>query len=266
MLHLLPLTPESVQHQHYHTHPGALGSRQRALLPVLAQEVGLCASSMPLAFVKDSTTLQWQIVAICSKQPGSNLYINAQGQWLGHHQPVSVGLHPFGLKPVGPNKAIAVIDVRSAHLCPPSQGGQPFVQDGKFTEAVQAKIKALQEHYPQQLRTRQAVEKLAKAGILSPWPEELLHKTGITHTGLHTLDEKRLSQLSDADYLGLREHGIMGLAYAVALSMNQLHILQRLERINPPETAAASPALPTNAKGEIDLEFLSKDGTLRFGG
>ena len=77
------------------------------------------------------------------------------------------------------------------------------------------------------------VKALAKAKVITPWPEALQSQLGLAINGLHMIDEKALSQLYDETFLSLRKAQALPIAYAVNLSLPQTHLLGRLARLNP---------------------------------
>ena len=55
------------------------------------------------------------------------------------------------------------------------------------------------------------------------------------------------------------------MAYCQLLSMQHLQTLGQLAQAHDQAKAQAANKLPTNASGELDLEFLNSSGTISFG-
>lgn len=262
MIDLLPLSPANSQDIRYKVITGASACAQLALLPVVAQEASRVAFNMPLAVVKDPrSSTGWSLVGVCARQPGRNVFVAPDGQWGGMQPPQSVALQPFALMSIAEGKAVPALNVRSNQLEQPP-GGVPVVENGEFTPAVKEKIEALKAYYPQQLQTEQMLKVLSDAGVLSEWPHEICEKFGIQHRGLHTFDERKAYELKDDIFLSLRQRGTLALGYVLSFSMNQVPLLERIEKLRGDSQPAG---LQTNEKGELDLEFLKGGDTIRFG-
>lgn len=260
MTDLLPLTFRDAKDLRWQQPATLLPCAHQPLLPVQANEAGRLAGSMPLALIRDAQqTSGWSLVAVCGKQQDRNLYFDATGRWLGHVPPVSLQHFPFVLIPIGDDKALPCFDKRSG-LLSEAPDAQPFFDaQGQLTGEAKAKVEALVAHHPHVRQTQRALATLSQAKIITPWPATVIEAAGVEITGLYGIDEKALQALSDETFIALRAHGALTLAYAIAFSLNQLHLLNRLARINAGRTP------PTNGNGELDLEFLNDGGTINFG-
>ena len=110
--------------------------------------------------------------------------------------------------------------------------------------------------HPRKQQTQNALKALIEAKVLMPWPEGLVEKHEMAIDGLLTLNEKALAQLPDEDYLALRKVGAIALGYALSFSLNQLHLIGRLKRLNGKKQAV----------DQVDLEkfFGEDDDGLKF--
>lgn len=223
------------------------------LLPIHAGELGVAASTMPLALTQLDGV--WQVVAVAGLQPQHNLFV-LNGQWLGRYQPRSVATYDFDVQTVG-QLSFLRFNLNGKLAASPGQvGAQPLLQaDGSLTPAVQAIQDQLQKDAPLLARTQKAVQALADAGVLRPWPESLVEQVGVKLSGLYCLDEAALAKLADSDFLALRNAQALGIAYAVNFSLQQCHLLVRLQQHNPAVDSAA----------DVDTLFGEQpDDTIRF--
>lgn len=223
------------------------------LLPIHAGELGPASSTMPLAFAELDG--QWQLVAVAGLQPQHNLFVH-NGQWLGRYQPRYVNSYDFDMQIVG-NLAFLRFNVNGKlSATPEQQGAVPMMTaEGELSPAVQAIQDQLQKDSPLFARTQAAVQALADAGVLRAWPTALAEQVGMKLSGLYCLDEAALAKLSDANFLTLRQAQAIGMAYAVNFSLQQSHLLVRLQRHNPAVDTAA----------DVDSLFgQNGDDTIRF--
>merc|ERR1711964_88219 len=154
------------------------------------------------------------------------------GKWLGHYRPEWLFTYPFEIVTVG-EKGLVTFD-RDSGLEDPHGAGEPFFDEqGQMRQAVATRVEALKIHHRKHQATQKAIKALAKAKVITPWPEALQSQLGLAINGLHMIDEKALSQLYDETFLSLRKAQALPIAYAVNLSLPQTHLLGRLARLNP---------------------------------
>ncbi|MEZ2722136.1 SapC family protein [Paenalcaligenes hominis] len=223
------------------------------LLPLHAGELALAASTMPVAITQLGGV--WQLVAVAGLQPQHNLFV-LNGEWLGRYQPRCISTYDFDLHQMG--KAAFLRFNLSGKLAAQadSLGAQPLMQgDGSLTPAVQTIQDQLLKDAPLFARTQQAVQALADAQVLMPWPTALVDALGMKLPELYCLNEAALAKLPDADFLALRQAQALGIGYGVNMSLQQGHLLLRLQRHNPAVDSA----------DQVDVLFGSKgDDTIRF--
>lgn len=231
----------------------------RTQLPLNGAELGQAASTMPLALKKMDGT--WQLIAVTGVQPDHNLFIQ-NGKWLGQYQPHALSTDGFQLQPIG-SKLFLQFDTNSPLAARADALGAEafFTPDGSYTDTVQTVLQQLQQQQARATQTQHAVQALVDAGVVTPWPSALVAQIGISIDGLHCIDEAALAALDDSTFLGLRRAQALGIAYGVNLSLQQCHLLLRLQRLNPAVEATSSSPTPTDASSLFDE---GRDDTLRF--
>ena len=230
----LVLSPKECQGKTWHPPVDASFAAQKALLPLHAGELAKAAATMPLALMKEGR--EWRLVGVCGIEAGHNLFIK-DGKWLGNYQPAWLSTWPFAVVAVG-EKGIVTFDRDSGLLAEESAGEPFFDAQGQMTEAVSARVEALKAAHGKHQATQKALAALAKANVITPWPEALKSQLGLSFDGLHMIDEKALAALDDETFLSLRKAQALPIAYAVNLSIPQTHLLARLARLNPGSVAA----------------------------
>jgi len=249
----LVLSPRECQGKTWYPPEDLAFAQHRALIPLHAGELAKAAAAMPLAAVKEGR--EWRLVGVCGLESGHNLFIK-QGKWLGHYRLEWFSIYPFEIVTVG-EKGLITFDRDSGLLGEEGQEGEervePFFDDqGQMTEAVATRVEALKAAYGKQQTTHKALQALASAGVLTPWPETLRSQLGLSIEGLHMVDEKALAQLDDEAFLALRK--ALPIAYALNLSIPQTHLLARLGRLNPAQ-AEAPETLDSFFEDDEELSF-----------
>ena len=114
------------------------------------------------------------------------------------------------------------------------------------------------------MATQAAVDALAAAGLIQPWPLNIQQgEQNVPVTGLYRIDEAALNALENEAFLTLRRSGALLVAYAQLLSMNQLAVLQRLIQIQA-KLKAPAPSVVQNFAGLRGIALSQDDGTLKF--
>ena len=225
----LVLSPKECQGKTWHPPVDLSFAAGEALLPLHAGELAQAAASMPLALFKEGR--DWRLVGVCGLESGHNLFIKS-GKWLGNYCPAWLSTYPFQMVAVG-EKGMLTFD-RDSGLEDAHGAGQPFYDEaGGLREAVATRVEVLKKNHRKHQNTAQALKALAKAKVMTPWPEALQRQLGLSIEGLHMVDERALAQLNDEAFLALRKAQALPVAYALNLSIPQTHLLARLARLNP---------------------------------
>lgn len=100
----------------------------------------------------------------------------------------------------------------------------------KETEYLENRKKALIAHFEQDQASRNILGFLAEKELLTTQTltvDVAGEKRNIN--GLYLIDEAKLNELSDEDYLELRKRGLLGPIYGHLASLNQVNRLARTE-------------------------------------
>lgn len=249
MSNFIAISPNDTHGKGWTVPENLLPFKTKSLIPILAHEAGKLASSVPLAIYKN------QLVAVCGTRPDDNLFIDMKGQWMGNVEPQWLSTYPFFLFSVG-DKAIPCFDTDSGWLTSDTEGEPFFASENQFNTYAEQRVKTIMEIHPKKVHTDKVVKALLAAKVLSRWPQHFIDHYQILHTELYMLDEKALSQVSDETFLELRSIGGVALAYAMSFSLNQHHILERLNRMHG--------VAKEDVTEDLDALFGGEDDTLKF--
>jgi len=232
---------------------------QDALAPLVAQELPRAVLHLPMAFAVESG--QFTPVALLGIQPGQNLLVAPDGRWLGAYTPAAYRAHPFALAHLPDGQQVLAFDADSGLLT--ESGGEPFFDsDGRPAQAVQDIFACLTQVHAQRELTQRICKALAEHQLIQPWPITVQAAGGARQIeGLYRIDEAALNALPAEALKALQQAGALPVAYCQLLSMQHLPLLGQLAQARHP----AAPPLPTAPHGELDLSFLSHNGTFSFG-
>ena len=207
------------------------------LVPVVLDEVPKIVPNMPMVFV--ATGDGYQLMALTSFVPASNLFVSPDGNWLGDYVPLALQAYPFRLaRVVDSEQLILCFDEDSGRLVAAGQGEPFFAAADSLTPTVKAIFDLLLRIEASRIATQAGVDNLVAADLLEPW--NLTVKDGertMTLEGLFKINEAKLNQLSDAAFTGLRNTNALLLAYAQLLSLNQLSQFQKLAQLRQQQAA-----------------------------
>jgi hypothetical protein len=240
---------------------------QANILPVTLAELVMLVSALPLGFVE--TEGGFQLVAITALQPGTNLFIGPNGDWLGPYAPATIRTHPFYMvKPGDRPEAVLCFDVSSGLLTEPGQG-ETFFDGERPSPAVQKVLDFLSQTEQSRTATQRLVDALQSAALIQPWPlnvKQADDADSVAVQGLHRVDETALNALADDAFLSLRKTGVLPLVYAQLFSMHQLAQLPKAAEAQA-KLKAEMQAQAAAMQAQIDRDrdpLLSLGDTFKF--
>lgn len=238
---------------HYLPRQGYAFSVNQPVANILLAELSKLLPHYALAFIDQDGT--YQPVALLSLDGENNLYLNHDGRWLGSYVPASLRGHPFTLANAKDSQKVLCVD--QAVLT--SDQGQPlFNAEGELAEPVAKTLDFLKQCDHNRAVTAAAVERLAQADVIEPWPLTLERGDGqspLKVGGLFRINEKALNALSDDAYAGLRG-APLALAHAQLFSTNQLTQLTERAKLHANRAAQNVPEnLDTFFDTDDELSF-----------
>lgn len=194
------------------------------LTSLVLHEFPECAAHYPIVFVKKPDSEHFHPVALLGLEIGENLFVDNAGAWkAGAYVPGTFRRYPFGLATVpGREGMIICFDKDSQNLS--QESGEPlFGSDGEETELLKKIRSFLVEMYNSEQFAEKFTAKLQALGLLVPGNLQVNTPQGPTRAdGVFLVDEDKLSQLSDEEFLSLREHGFLAAIYSHMSSLLQV--------------------------------------------
>ncbi len=203
------------------------------MAPLCATEFFAASREFPTVFARSDAGVTFPI-AVLGLREGQNLYVDAQGRWLGRYVPASVRSYPFGFVEAADERLQVLVDRDFAGFGPDVEGVRLFDESGEPGPELADKIRFLQAHRNELEQTRVFVAELKRLDLLMERTIELSQdgRQVASLRGLWVVDEARLNPLPDADLLGLARLGYLKLITAHLLSIGNLGPLSG--RLVPP--------------------------------
>lgn len=228
--------------------------------PLVVQELSRACMAMPTGFIH--TPNGYQLVAVQGLQSGRNVWVAPNGRWIGPYVPAVYRSYPFVLAKAQDDKqALCIRDVDG--VISESEGERFFEDDGTPSKAVQDVLHFLELLASNTQHTKALCALLERHGLIKPWNIQI--KAGGAENneqkveGLFCVDEVALNALPTEAFEDLRKGGALAMVYCQLLSMQHLQTLGKLTDRHAQASDAAQ-----QLDGDIDLDFLSDDGTIRF--
>ncbi len=188
-------------------------------------EVGQLGADMPLAFVRHGDRLV--LVGLLSCIVGRNLFVGADGRWMGSYIPATFKFHPFRLMQTADSVVLCVDE--TSPLFADSGGQRLFDDSGELSKLAGEIVQGMELLRKTQAPVTMAARGLEEAGVIVPWQLEVKgEKSGTIFEQIHRVDEKLLQKLDDSSFLKLRKSGALALAYTQIVSMGRVAYLRQL--------------------------------------
>lgn len=240
-VNIVPLTKEQHQSLRINAKQPFAHIASEHLLPVVVHEFGPASAVFPIVFVKNNDNGNFQSVALLGLEQGKNLYL--QGDTMqATYLPMAARNYPFYLTPDPANDTQLTVGIdENSDRVSKKEGEALYSEQGEETEFLQKVKNQLADFFDTSRMTRGFIEHIVELGLLEA-------KTLTVHVneqkreinGLYLIDEKKLNELTDEQYLDLRKKGYLAPIYAQMISVQQVQRLTRWQ--SELETAQATPA------------------------
>ncbi|SFC64885.1 SapC family protein [Pseudoalteromonas denitrificans] len=200
------------------------------LVPVVAHEFSRVANEYPLVFIKNGESGEFQPVVVFGLEPGENLFMK-DDKWQGAYIPHALTRYPFVLStnPNDETKLLVGIN-ESSDLVNEDEGHALFDEKGEETDYLKRRKESLINFIEFSQVTAGFSKYLAEKELLIAQTLTLEIKGEKRDiNGIHLIDEKKLNELSDEDFLDIRKRGFLGPIYSFLTSLHQINRLAKLK-------------------------------------
>ncbi len=231
-------------------------------MPLSLAELPKAAMSLPIGFIKQEDN--YLPAAILNLQPGKNLLVATNGNWLGPYIPAAFRAFPFVLATTENGQKVLCIDEDSGLVNDEAEGEPFFDEEGNPSKAIQDVLAFMTQQDKSRQATASSCAMLAKHELIQPWPINLQTDSGMQEiAGIFRIDEEKLNRIPAEALSEVRDSGGLTIAYCQLLSIQHLSLLGELARAHA-KAVNASQNIVKN--GELDIEFLKKTDSISFSG
>ncbi|MCG8415652.1 MAG: SapC family protein [Pseudomonadales bacterium] len=199
--------------------------KNQNLIPIVSRDFFILASEFPCVFVTNQDSEEFMPVAIMGLREGQNLYCQ-QEPYPAQVIPVGFGNAPFAIAAADAQRDQFVVLVdEDSHLLSETEGQALFDENGEKTEYMESRVEGLVQAAQQREQTIQICKLLKEKNLLATQIVQLQHRPDgqrYSIDGIYTVDENKLNELPDEEFLELRKIGLIAMIYAHLTSLQQL--------------------------------------------
>lgn len=211
---------------------------------VAGTEFGDVCREYPILFVRAGADAQGKPlmapIAAMGLAQNENLFLQGS-RWRAAYIPALLRAYPFAIGRLGAEqRAVLTLDIGWSGLSQ-TEGMPLFGEDGEPSQHLLTLQKQLEHIELEVQRTRDLGSLLVAKELLREmrFDAELPDGQKLKVDGFFAVEEKQLTQLSDADLVAMHRNGVMGLIYAHLVSLGNL---RKLVQWRAEAQAAAAPS------------------------
>jgi len=206
--------------------------KDQHLIPLITQDFFTLGAEFPVVFVKDASGEQFVPVAIMGLRDGENLFCQTE-EWKARVIPVRFGNAPFSIMRVdAESDQLAVLVDEESSMLSEVEGKALFKEDGEKTEYFERRLEAMINIAQQTVQTEELCKVFKEKDLLVTQQVQLQYNADSPQyniDGVYTVDEQKINEMSDEDFLDLRRKGIIPLIYAHLSSLQQLRNISEMQ-------------------------------------
>ena len=237
-------------------------ARTTTLVPIILDEIAVVAREYPIIFPDNETGLP---CALTGMRPETNAYVDDKEHWRADYIPIQLRQHPFAMTEVpgaqqdGKTRYTLCIDTGAREFSD-LEGAWVFEADGTLTPTAKEKADLAQKLIKRSGITKAMVKLLDETGLLAERSIRMKLKDEVEPRqvqGFRVVDEKKLNELADEEFVVLRNKGVLPLVYAQLMSMANLKQGVLAGQVKP--KAPAQDEKKKKDEGGIDLDMFIDD-------
>ena len=237
MAQFIPVNKEQHLNQGWQKPTSYDFTKQDMTIPVLLDELPHVVTTMPLVFTKRDDEGSFELRVLASLEPGKNMYVSDEGQWLIAYVPAIYRSYPFkALRSPETGKPALCFNLDSGLLldAPRNEEEKLFADDGSPAPKVKQIIEFLQKCEKNRTLTQKAVDTLAKYELLKAFRVKIKVKDqdDISVDGIYTVDERKVRSLDGDALQELNRNNAFAVIYAQLFSQQRMDVFDKLYKLH----------------------------------
>lgn len=215
---------------------GSFGFAANAIVaPLMAAEMPAAMRSYPIVF----SGPEFMPMVILGIKENQNLFIDSKNKWTEpHYVPAYVRRYPFVLAgdEAAERLTLCVDQERLVDLKDGEEPGvKPMFENGEQGEVIKSALSFCEQYQGMVVKTRQIMKVIADSDLLVERNGKITLDDGQSFNinGFHLVDESKLLDLPDDDFLNLRKADALATIYCHLASMNSWTSLLHQASLRP---------------------------------
>ncbi len=230
MAELVELTPQAHGDLKVDTQAAIEVAKRTHIMSLRVTEISRAACEVPVFLTQSSEGGDWLISSITSLEVEKSLLVR-DDKWQGLYQPTTMLTYPFFLMRHPTEEKQYTIGIDPEHKAFSKETGEPLFEDSEKAGPLLSRVTAtLQEDMRNDIHTYQFCKHINELGLIRSIDVMVTYEGGKVNTlkGLNTIDEAKLTELSEDQFKELREKNYLAPLYSLLVSLYQLNHLIRL--------------------------------------
>ncbi|MEM7301692.1 MAG: SapC family protein [Pseudomonadota bacterium] len=221
------LSPERHGDLKFDANAGFAFASKTHVVPLNVAELAAAARFYPVVFIGDKTPVP---VAVLGLRKDENLFVNEDGSWVnGAYIPAYVRRYPFVFVTDDEQTQFSLcIDRDAPHIV--EDGGVALFEGEETSEATKNALEFCRVYQAQVQGTQSVGASILEKDLLITNQANISLASGeqLSVTDFRVVDEKKLNELSDEDFLDLRKSGALAAIYCQMISTgNWSHLIEK---------------------------------------
>lgn len=226
-------------------------AQSRMICELAVQEIPMASLSYPVAILAHEE--QYHFIALLGVKQKENLFVSAEGRWLGRYIPAVLRAYPFRLTLDDNGSKILCIGEAAGVIG--DEGERFYEEDGSTpSAAIREKMNFVSEVDRGMAEATRVGELLHDEGVLKTWD---IQRGGGDEPPLsqqlQVVDEGQLNTLSGERLAFLRDEGALSLIYSQLSSLNNMQNLKNRAMLRDKASGE------TDLKGLLDVNAEAQD-------
>ena len=197
---------------------------------VMMNEFASASAIYPIVFLEDKDTQEFKPVALLGLQANENLFITKEGKWDASYLPAIIRRYPFALARTDEENRFTVCIDEESEAVNEEEGNALFNEEGEPTEFMEQIKQFLGELHTMEQITKRLCDFLKEKYMFTPLSMNVREGNTVKRmAGAYVVNEERLNNLSDEDFLSLRHQNFLTPIYYHLASLGQIDRLGRLK-------------------------------------
>lgn len=212
--------------------PDFAHAKELNLAAISLGELSATVANFPVVFITAPDSNRLRPMALFGLRPGENVYYGAES-WATTYHPLVVQRHPFVIgwdEKADDDKTLTACLLRNSPFLSEEEGIALFTPEGEQTDFLRSHYQLLLEILEGEKFTERFMQKVQAMGLLVPFEVLIQSENGEGRklTGMHTIDERKMKQLTPEQVQELHASDFLAPCYLILSSLFQLHKLMRL--------------------------------------